>query len=140
MENEDWISIEDSLPGINKPVNIKSVDKNGNEYIGTAEFIKHKEVITYRADSIFTHWRPLPKRDPDFSKLNKGDLICITYYPRQKFKIIGFFESVDYDSKAILLYSNNGAAQHAGGIYYVDLVDALQIMRINIGENKFEEI
>lgn len=140
MSYNEWISVKESMPGLEKKVEIKFIDNEKEnatlkEHIGGIGFFddSHYSLLPFRLKQI-THWRPIPEKRPDFSKLRNGDLIVIEYSERREsytFFVSGFDKS----------HLNGMLGDHlSGGEYNFYVEDIKKITRINIENHTFEEI
>lgn len=159
MKENEWVSVNDCLPGIKKKVEIKYIDTCGKEYFGTGIFVRYTDTaifkinrvissnedyffndISSRADSVFTHWRYPPEKIHDFSRLKSGDLIVI----EDKNIRVGYFceigeEEDGNDPRGIYIDISQCKDVDCGGAL-VPIDTIKKITRINIKEKTFEEI
>jgi hypothetical protein len=135
-DDEGWISVNDSLPQFSKTIEILFKDK----YTAEASLAMVKDNISFlgKYGSVYlpfntpniTHWRPLKERKPDFSKLNKGDIIIVEYNIGEK--NAGIFEYEKMSTFGRIIYFKNGS----------QAIDCKikKITRINLETKEFEEI
>ena len=139
MKENDWISIEDSLPGLNRKVEIKMKDGNkynskiqtDNTYLGII-FSRLDRDGTCYAQNI-THWRPIIEKRPDFSRLNERDLISVQSHSFHEYT--GYLVHV-YDEFIRL----NQEFHLIGFEVDIKIKNIKKITRINLEEKTFEEI
>ncbi len=141
MNENEWISVEDSLPGAQKIVELKF--KNAHIYEGKISFdnaghiaFKDERGIEYYFENL-THWREIPEKRPDFSKLNEGDLINIEEVGGEN--ICAYFIKICSNShKEFIDLTIRKKSDSTWTTICVEFIK--KITRINIAEKTFEEI
>ena len=120
----EWIRVEDRLPGIDTIVELK-FNEYGREYQYSS---KLSSLVTL---SHMTHWRPIPEKRPDFSRLRKGDIVVIEYSTHKK-DVDGLYPIKIHSMNDIVIYSETSGNYLFEGIK--------KITRINLENETFEEI
>lgn len=137
MKENEWISVEENLPPVNKTIEVKDEGifscriikaKLLNNEIGNFSFYSFNEKIIHPI-----YWRHLPEKRPDFSKLKRDDLVVIEYKNSNR---IGFVGSI-YE-RQILINSDSLFEDCASSVLDKDKIK--KITRINLGKKTFEEI
>jgi len=138
MKENEWVSINDRLPRIGEEVSI--VHKIINpESIGAFDIYKNYLMAyddsTYQwhhnfLKGIVTYWRPIQEKRPDFSKLREGDLLRVFWDSNKSF---GKFDEID--SFDFMIIDQSSCCK-----LHIKINDIKKITRINLEEQKFEEI
>lgn len=140
MSNE-WIRCDERLPKVNEKIFVGNkqegceVTEYGQNFLSSHYFASlHRNgyIWLYPMNGI-THWRPIPEKRPDFSKLNNGDLIVVEN------NICGYVISIskDLDTVTIGYIKSNDYMKHS---FHCEYFENKKITRINIEEQTFEEI
>jgi hypothetical protein len=141
MNENDWISVDDSLPGINKEVVFKFIDdqtcigkiKRGSVNIVNKLFACNSDDNLLALGNI-THWRQIPEKLPDFSRLNNGDLIII-YCKNNADSKVGIIVQFEDGCLETTRYLDS-----RGQIINNAISEIKKITRINLEDKTFEEI
>ena len=88
-----------------------------------------------RFSSGTTHWRPIPEKRPDFSKIKKGGLVFIECFVIGDSKI-GFIKKIGNKYIDTICLKRDDARR----IYKTKINQIKKITRINVEERTFEEI
>jgi predicted mannosyl-3-phosphoglycerate phosphatase (HAD superfamily) len=137
MNENEWISVDKALPEIGKDVLI--ITSSSKEYceatlkqekfFGTNVFLFRNGGFVYAP----THWRPIPEKRPDFSRLKIGDAILINL-PDTK---ICFLHEIDEENILTCSYLEDYKSYST---FWHPKKRIKKITRINIQEQTFEEI
>lgn len=129
MKENEWINVEDRLPGINTVVELKAktLEKDGFDFQYSAALSELKTIHHIKC------WRHIQEKRPNFSKLRKDDFIQIERECK-KWKMFGGFV-YGFDSNGNLLIGTaKGSWSRSTSLEYIK-----KITRINLEEQTFEE-
>lgn len=141
--SDEWISIEDSMPPINKNVEVLTTGNHKHEacliYICDGFCLskfEFKSGSSSRAINV-THWRPLPENKPDFGKLKEGDPLIVQF--SYGLTTLLTFIKIDNAEYPFLGYFYSPSA-HEVISARSPLDEIKKITRINLEKQTFEEI
>lgn len=146
MTDKSWISVHNSMPALNRLVEIKDMDdgqkfaefkvsrfKLSREDFNILYFLVDEDTLT--DFSRVTHWRYPVEKKPDFGKLNNGDIVILKLTNDKYSTKIGYVYSISEMGICITNYKNigNGNITH----FFENIK---KITRINLEKQTFEEI
>src|SRR5688500_5705106 len=137
MKDNEWVSVQESLPGIGKKVKVKNnLGVIVKAYIrinieGEYEFVNEDGFVFYAVS--VKEWQYIPEKRPDFSKLRNADFIFLEFKSGRKSS--AFFDCIAQEEYMILRVSTSSIATMEES-----LKEIKKITRINLEEQTFEEI
>lgn len=141
MSGREWISVFNRMPGINMQVEI--LFKDGKERKAGFDWSSHLKqfVFSDSSDLVYcseniTHWRPIPEKRPDFSKLKEGDFIILETEDDTIYRAIFLGNHKDWEYPVEIIYSDRiGYTRRT-----IKLEIIKKVTRINTETKTFEEI
>ena len=73
LESQQWISVKDRLPDTSIEYIVCAIDEDGEQFVTSDHWldtVRHWYLFDEHADSVVTHWMPLP--EPPKEKNNEG--------------------------------------------------------------------
>lgn len=146
--NEDgWVSIEESLPGINKEIETKYIDKGGNEYFGRGklslnlhDYINFNNIgAMFRSDAQLKYWRYPKQKHPDFGKLREGDILVIDHIHQGK-EELGTMIFIKIDNGNMYGKPSSDFDFKVNNKFWFEIKSITKITRINLQTKELEEI